>query len=393
MHSTILNAALAAALLCSAPHTTQAQIVLSGNENKIDLAAGEPLPVLDAAPDSISAIDFAEFPPRVQHLPGISNSVIGPPSNIAITPDGTLALIASSLQIDRDAEDPLVPDHRIHLLDLTSDPPQRIGQVAAGKQPSGISITSDGRLALVANRAAGTVSVLRIRGQQVDHLNELTVGEPADNVSDVAISPDDRLALVSVNTAGHLRVLAIETGPDSERVVVTDRKLATYGGPYRTVITPDGELGLTAGAGQGAVPDTDALTVVDLTADPIRTIDYVPIGSGPESIEISPDGQLLAAVLMNGSNLPADAPGRTEAGLLVLLARRGKTFDVVQQEPIGRVPEGVAFTADGQYLLVQCHPAREIWVFRVDGDRATDTEHRVKVPGMPSSLRAVPLHN
>jgi len=69
------------------------------------------------------------------------------------------------------------------------------------------------------------------------------------------------------------------------------------------VITPDGELALTAGQGYGNGIDRDAITVIDLKSKPMRTIDYIPIGTVPESIEISPDGKLLAAVVMNGSNL------------------------------------------------------------------------------------------
>ena len=372
-------------LLCVRP--ALAQLVLSGNENKIDRSTGEQRVLLDAPSDTITLIDLSQFPPRVRHLEGIRNSVIGPPSNIAITPDGSLALIASSLRIDSTHPERLRPDNVVHVLDLTQNPPRVIDEVAVGLQPSGMSITHDGKMALVANRAAGTISVLGIRGKRVEHVGDVEVCGPDDEVSDVAISPDDRIALTSVTEGGYLRVLR----RDGNSFIATDRKLAVYGGPYRCVITPDGQLGLTAGAGQGSPPDVDALTVVDLTIEPIQTIVYIPIGSGPESFEVSPDGRLVAAVLMNGSNLASGVPGRTEEGLVALLARRGKTFEKVQQVPVGRIPEGVAFTADGRHLLVQCHPAREIWIFRVDGEKIIDTHHRIQVPGMPSSIRAAAL--
>ena len=53
--------------------------------------------------DSISILDFATFPPTVRHLDNIANTVIGPPSNIAITPDKSLALIANSVKLDPEA--------------------------------------------------------------------------------------------------------------------------------------------------------------------------------------------------------------------------------------------------------------------------------------------------
>ena len=122
----------------------------------------------------------------------------------------------------------------------------------------------------------------------------------------------------------------------------------------------------------------------------MRTIDHIAVGAVPESIEISPDGKLLAVVVMNGSNLDATSPYHTKHGAVVLLARKGKTFSVVQEHPIGRIPEGVAFTSDGKFLVLQCHPDRELWIFSVNRGQLKDTGKRIKVPGMPSSLRASP---
>ena len=152
----------------------------------------------------------------------------------------------------------------------------------------------------------------------------------------------------------------------------------------------DGELGLTAGQGFGSAIDDDALTVIDLKSTPIRSVDYVPVGAVPESIEVSPNGRLIAAVLMAGSNLPEGDPHRTENGAVVLLSRKGTEVQLEQTVPVGPIPEGVAFTSDGEYLLVQSHPSRAIWVFEVRRRRLKDTGLRIEVPGMPSSLRAAP---
>ena len=370
------------ALATAAP----AQIVISGNETKIELTSGAPRVLAPAASDSLTILDFATFPPRVQHLDDIPNSVIGPPSNIAISPDGKLALVANSLKIDPQNSTNWVPENFVHVLNLAQNPPQIIGRASTGRQPSGISITHDGRLALVANRADGTVTVLSIRGTNVSPVETVNVCLPAEAASDVAISPDGRLALVSVQKGSYLAVLKIEDG----KVTPTGQKISAYGQPYRVVITSDGELGLTAGMGFGNGLDRDAVTVVDLKAKPMRALDHVAIGAVPESIEISPDGRLLAAVVMNGSNFAASDPKFSRHGGLVLLERSGKTFRVTQEIPIGRIPEGVAFTSDGRYLVVQCHPDRELWLFSVRRGRVRDTGERIKVPGMPSSLRASP---
>jgi DNA-binding beta-propeller fold protein YncE len=371
-------------ILLTLASPASAQIIISGNENKIDLTSGTPKVVPPPAPDSISILNFSKFPPSVQHLSDIPNSVIGPPSNIAITPDGRIALISNSLKVDPLDATNWVPESFVHVLDLTANPPKVVGQARTGRQPSGLSIAPNGRLALVANRADGTISVLSIREREVTATRTVKVCEPGESVSDVAISPDGRLALASAQKGGYLSVLKI----DGDTVTLTGQKLSAYGQPYRVVITPDGELALTAGQGYGNGIDRDAISVIDLTARPMRTLEYIPVGAVPESIEISPDGKLLAAVVMNGSNLGPSNPNRSTHGVLVLLARRDKTFRVVEERPIGRIPEGVAFTSDGKYLIVQCHPDRELWIFSVNRGRLKDTGQRIKVPGMPSSLRA-----
>ena len=83
-------------------------------------------------------------------------------------------------------------------------------------------------------------------------------------------------------------------------------------------------------------------------------------------------------------------PNYSARGELVILRREGRTFRVTERHAIGRIPEGVAFTADGRYLVAQCHPDRELWMFSVERGRARDTGQRIRVPGLPSALRASP---
>lgn len=372
----------AAALL--AVGSLPAQIVISGNESKIDLNPGTATVVQDAESDSISILDFSVFPPKTTHIDNISNTVIGPPSNIAITPNNEIALIADSVKIDPADSTQFIPHDGIHVLDLTASPPKIIGHTTAGQQPSGMSITPNGKLALVANRAGGTVSVLSIDGKSVTKISDVKVCEPEDSASDVAISPDRRAALVSIQNKSILVELAI----DGNEVKVTGRNFAVYGKPYRVIITPDGDFAITSGAGFGGPNDLDAVSFIDLRARPPRTVQHITTGASPESLEISPDGKLLAVVTMDRSNLAADDPLRTQAGGLHLYRRSGKRFEHSQSLDTGRIPEGVAFTSDGKYLIVQCHPDREMRIYRVRRGKVNDTGERVGVPGMPSSIRA-----
>ena len=207
-----------------------------------------------------------------------------------------------------------------------------------------------------------------------------------NEVSDIAISPDGRFALASVREANHLRVFRCDGGS----LRLTDRKISAYGRPYRVVFTPDGQFALTAGQGAGNPNgnDADALTVIRRRGDEFKTVDFVALGSAPETIEVSPDGKLVAALVMNGSNLAPSTNGYHDHGQLVILNRRGATFVRSQTIDVGRIPEGVAFTPDGRQVVIQCHPDRELRLYPIRHGRVLEKYERIIVPGFPSGLRA-----
>jgi DNA-binding beta-propeller fold protein YncE len=378
--SFVLSVALSCIIVTPRAH---AQIMLSGNENKIDLTGGGQRVIPNAPPDSLTLIDFSKFPPTTMDVMNVPNTVIGPPSNIAISPDGKLALVANSIRVEAEK---YFPESYAHVVDLSVRPPKILGRVTTDLQPSGASFTPYGKMALIACRASGTVSVLSVDRKNVRPAQSVKVAEPADEVSDVGVSPDGKMALASVRNGGYLAVMRIESG----KTVTTGRKISAFGRPYRVVFTPDGKLALTAGSGFGNGSDLDAISVIDMSGAEPRTIDYVTIGVSPESIEISPDGKLLAAVVIENSNTPKTDPRHTGSAALVILERRNNTFVKTQRLAVGRITEGVAFTSDGKYLVVQCHPDRQMWVFKVSGNQVSDTGTRIPVPGMPSSLRAAP---
>src|SRR4051794_3415991 len=88
------------ALLLALPHAARGQIMLSGNENKIDLTQGGQKVIPNAPPDTLSLIDFSKTPPAVFNVEGVTNTVVGPPSNIAISPDRRVALVANSIKVE-----------------------------------------------------------------------------------------------------------------------------------------------------------------------------------------------------------------------------------------------------------------------------------------------------
>jgi DNA-binding beta-propeller fold protein YncE len=112
------------------------------------------------------------------------------------------------------------PDNKIYVIDLTVSPPAQIATVEAGKQPSGMAINRSGTLALVANRADDTVSVLSIDGKTVKVVGTVSVANPAATAgtqkappalpSAVAITPDGKHAPVTKSGANRVALLDLD---------------------------------------------------------------------------------------------------------------------------------------------------------------------------------------
>src|ERR1700758_1965737 len=85
--------------------------------------------------DTVSIIDIHDpTKPRILANLPLMNTIIGPPVNLAITPDQHLALVANSLDWVKDGEGwKGVPDTKIYVIELTASPPAHIATVEVGK--------------------------------------------------------------------------------------------------------------------------------------------------------------------------------------------------------------------------------------------------------------------
>jgi DNA-binding beta-propeller fold protein YncE len=335
--------------------------------------------------DSVSVVDIGTDPlaPRILVSLPLANTIAGPPVNLAITPDEGLALVANSLNVVEEAGvRKQVPDNRLWVIDLNASPPQLIDTVAVGRQPSGLTINRAGTLALIANRADGSVSVLRIAGKKVELIDTVVIGE---QVAHVRFTPDGKRAL-AVKFPGH-KVAMLEV--DGEKVTYNKQDLAAGLWPYNIDVTPDGRLALTADNGNSGASDghIDTVSVIDLEAKPPRVIDKVVVGDGPEGLAISPSGKLAVAVLLRGSNAPKGAFFYNRNGSVVAMRIEGKKVTVTNEVQVRGLPEGVVFSQDGRYLYVGNFIDEDISILRVEGDRIVDTGKSVKLPGHPASMR------
>src|SRR5476651_958579 len=193
-----------AALLALAQGATaaNAQTMIVGNDEKVQWDEAGKLTILPPGKDTIAIYGLSSNPaaPRQIGSLQLENSVVGPPTNLAVTPNGDLALVANSVTaVAEGAGWKTVPDNRIYVIDLKSaSAPKLIATIEGGRQPSGMAISRKGDLALVTNRAYNTISVLAINGRGVNLVDSIAMG---DSVAAVAIAPDGKRALAVKPTA------------------------------------------------------------------------------------------------------------------------------------------------------------------------------------------------
>ena len=386
LRSALLVAAAAIIVAASPAAARAAPLMIVGNDEKI-LWDDNAKPILSVpGRDSVLIVDLADpLAPKIVANLALKNSVIGPPVNLDIDPTGSIALVADSVEVIKDGDGlKQVPDDKIYVIDLKANPARVIDTISAAKQPSGLSISPSGNLALVANRADKSITVLSIKGIDVKVIDTVAMG---DEVSHVVFTPDGKRALATKFSAHKVSLLDV----NGEKVTYNKLDLPTGLWPFNVAVTPDGRIALTADSGNAGGSDgsIDTVSIVDLELTPPRIIDRVVVGDGPEGLAISPKGNVAVAVILAGSNnKPAYFYHRN--GHLAVLRIDGKKVTMVKEIEVGGFPEATVFTPDGRFLLVGNYLDQDFSILRVEGTDIVNSGNRFKVPGHPASARMSP---
>jgi len=376
-----LTAVVALAVSINAP-AAHAQLLLSTNDNKVELVNGAATVVKSPRPDTLTVIDTKSWPPKVVAELDVPGSVVGPPFSVAVAPDESLALVTANEKLDPSDATKRIANNTLSVVDLTATPPRIVATLETGRAPAGVSINRAGTLALVANRGEGTVSVYAIQGKTVTLAGKVAIADDKSGTSHVAIAPDGKLALVTRDGDDRISVLSI----DGAKVEYTKRDISAGLRPYGIDIASNGAFAAVANIGRSG-GDADTVSIIDLKAKPPRVVSTLTVGQTPEGIKVSPDGSLVAAVVMNGSNKPKDSPFFNDAGKLVLLRVTGTDLSRVSEAPIGHWSQGAAFSPDGKHVFVGNMVEKEIQVLALDGTILKDTGLRIGVKGGPAAIR------
>jgi DNA-binding beta-propeller fold protein YncE len=394
-------ALLSALLLAGGAADVHAQIAVSANDAKVKLVNGKIELVPSPPSDTIAFIDLRASPPKLMAELNVPNSVVGPPSNVAISPKEDIVLVTGGARVDPANPAGTVPDDKLTVIDMMAlkpgllkrlglykggdAEPKVIATLQAGKGASGIALNRAGTLALVANRAEGTVSVFSIAGSKVTPAGTVTVGGEKSGPSAVAIAPDGKSALVTLDGDNKIVVLSI----DGSKVEPAKREIFAGLRPFGLDIAPGkGEVAVVANAGMGG-GDADTISVIDLTLNPPRVVGTYTVGPSPEGIKISPDGKYVAVTVNNGSNQPAESTLHNTNATLQVWSRTGTQLTKAGDLPIGQWCRGVAWSSNSRTLLVQCMVEGEISIVRFSGltGRSLQKAGSIKVKGGPAGIR------
>jgi DNA-binding beta-propeller fold protein YncE len=379
--SRLATVAVLLAVLVYVP-VAHGQLLLSANDNKVALVNGVATVVKSPPPDTLTVIDIKSWPPKVVAELDVPASVVGPPFSLAVAPDESIALVTANEKLDPSDPTKRIPNNTMSVVDLKATPPRIIATLETGKAPAGVSINRAGTLALVANRAEGTVSVYAIQSKTVTPAGKVAIADDKSGTSHAAISPDGKLALVTRDGDDRISVLSI----DGTKVEYTKRDISAGLRPYGIDIASNGAFAAVANIGRGG-GDADTISIIDLKAKPPRVASTMTVGQTPEGIKISPDGSMVAAVVMNGSNKSKDSPFFNDAGRLVLLRVSGTDLSRLGEAAIGHWSQGAAFSPDGKHIFVGNMVEKEIQVLSLDGTTLRDTGVRIAVKGGPAAIR------
>lgn len=375
---------MSCSILATTPALASIHDILIGLDAKVIYDANGPV---NGAPgnDAVLIMDISNpAKPKIRASLPLMNSLLGPPTNLQITPDGKLGLVANSVVNNQDGTVwKVAPDNKLFVIDLNATPPKLTDTVTVGMQPSGMAISHKGDLALTANRAGKSVSVLSIQNGTVKSLGDIPLEQEA---AAVVISPDGKRAFVCLNLVNKVAVLSI----DGQKVTY-DKSMDIPAGfnPYNIDITPDGKYVIASNTGAGK-NNGDAEVIIDATGPHPHVIDLMSPGTGPEGFAISPNGKWAITPLLLGSGAKQADWFKTKGGELVVMSiGTGGKLTVTGKAALGGLPEGIAYSPNSQYVYVGNYFDQDLQVFHLVNGKPVQVGPNMKLPGQPASMRGI----
>jgi DNA-binding beta-propeller fold protein YncE len=381
--------------------------------------------------DTLSVLDTRGAPKLVATLP-VSNSVIGWPEVLDVSPDGRFAYVAET----RGTPAPEVEKMQqvftdfpagkwLTVVDVSQlDAPRQVQQMALGSNLGAARVSRDGRqLASVSTDAGKELVLATLEGGLVKHLDHFALDvrrssksrqgarsvawHPSGDV--VAVNVADReVQFISIRRNAEGRPTAVQM---LGQPVVVGQTLSSghFSHNGKFFVVPDVGWGDNASATDFLFNSAGQLVVIAFdAAGQHRVAHKADVGLSPESMAISNDGKLLVAVNMNRTYLPDSFPARfwpkRQRSSLTLASFDDNTGEVKRLQEIefdGLLPENAVFDTQGKGLAVVSYEQRgdaqrkgRVAFWNVVSNNGTtkleDTGHHISVTRGAHDLAVLP---
>jgi DNA-binding beta-propeller fold protein YncE len=353
-----------------------ADVAISANDAHSTLTDGVAGAVTNPPPDNLSVIDLSQTPPRITATVEVGASVVGPGQGIYVAKNESFAIVPAATRL---ADGKVVPDNRVSVILLDGPASRVFQQISAGAGANAVAVNPKENLALVTNRTDGNVTVFELKDKHLTRLETIDLGNPKSLAAGVAFSADGRTAFIARD--GGIAVFNVRGDGLHHEASAMIPALR----PYAIDLAPGGQW-LAIGHAWGRPANIGAVTLVDVSERPFRVVSVVGTAGTSEGLRFSPDGKYLAAASLNGSTLAPTSADYHDHGVLTIFAIDDTGLRKVDEAPIGRWSQGIAFARDGRTMLVQNMMEKTISVFAFADGKLTAQPPLVIPSGGPAMI-------
>jgi YVTN family beta-propeller protein len=311
------------------------------------------------------------------------------------------AVVCLAFGAEGRADTLLIADKTGHtLLYLDTETGRVTRSVKVGDNPHEVAVTTDGRLAIVANPGSNTVSIVDIgAGVERKRLASPLFGFPHG----LAVHPDGKRVFLTSEQKRLLLTLDVET-------LEVSRELPTgMDGSHMVVLSPGGDRAYITDRGSARV------TVVD--TEVWNVVTHLEAGDGVEGVALTPDGRRLLVANRDDHDLHVIDTGELKRvatlavgkspvrvacspdGRVALVSHRDSgdvhivdlaTLAVAARIEVGREPGGMAFSSDSSRAYVANTGSGSVSVIDLRARQVVATHAAGKGPDGMVRIRIAP---
>jgi YVTN family beta-propeller protein len=270
---------------------------------------GKTLYVCNAEDDSVSVVDIAK-------KAAIKKIKVGDwPCSVKVSKDGSKVYVSCSGNMW----------NKVDIIDTSKN--EKMGEITVGYGPRDIAISPDGKqLAVICDTVGSINRTVDFVDLSTNKVTEVRTLRHSANLRGVAYSPDGKFVVVTIEKAKNWLpvceaengevftndIAVIETRPGGKTAQLPLDELNNYdGNPYGVAIGPEGKYVYVGVRGMHRVTILDFEKIrglvtsssqeeLDVLTDDLDLVNHylvqrVPVGLGPSSVALSPDGKFCYA--------------------------------------------------------------------------------------------------